>query len=171
MRKKAKWLLIIIMLVIAGTVAVDVWRSKPYVRLHSDMLSVNAALTEELQDYYENEGRYPDRLEILTGAIVRGSYIGEVPEKPKELGLLPRFDYSTDGEAYTLTWSVGRRSGTVFSYKEYGRDGALVRLEMYIDGELESRQIYGGDGALVKWERYVDGEIVSQQIPGEDGDS
>ncbi|UCG59038.1 MAG: hypothetical protein JSU70_05925 [Phycisphaerales bacterium] len=151
MAKKTKWLLITIVLVIAGTVylgtmAVVCRRVKPDIRLHSDMMLVDAGIREELQRYYKKEGRYPDRLEILTDSILRGCYTGVVPEKPKELELLPRSEYSTDGQTYTLTWSVERRSETVFTYKRYGRHGAFVTLEMYIDGEISSRQIFGEDG-------------------------
>ena len=46
------------------------------------------------------------------------------------------FEYSTDGERYTVVWSSGEQAGSVSTYKEYGRRGRLVRLEPHRDGKI-----------------------------------
>ena len=146
MTKKAKWLLLAVaalMIAYAAFLATIVALSSPdvpYLRLYSDMSLLDTALREELQKNYEKEGRYPDRVDVLAEAVVGTIHAGKVPEKPKELDPLPRFEYTTDGETCTMTWSMAWRRGRVDTYKDYGRHGTWITFECYTDGELGSRQ-------------------------------
>lgn len=118
-----------------GFIAIDTILNLPFNRIYSDMSIVNYIIREELQRHYDQEGCYPNSLDMIKETIITNLYIAEVPDNPKELKLFPRFEYSTDGENYSITWSI-RNRGTVHTRKEFGRSGGLVKVEHYIDGDL-----------------------------------
>jgi len=141
-RQIRKLLLIVIVAVPAGLVAVycaaevlAFLRDVPDIRLHSDMSCLSAGIREELQRYFKQQGRYPESLGVLTQSILERYYVRNVPEQPEALGWLSRFQYSSTGDTYTLTWSVDQH-GNLYTHKEYGKHGALVKTEFYVDGKL-----------------------------------
>lgn len=142
MSRQIKFLVIVLLSVPGVVIAVFCagqivasWRALPDMRLHSDMSCLNAVVREELQRYFEQEGRYPDSLGVLTESILEAYYVGNVPEQPEALGWLSRFHYSSTGATYAVTWSV-KQHGTLYTHKEYGKDGALAKTELYVDGKL-----------------------------------
>lgn len=141
-RQISKLLVIVLLSVPAGLVAVYCaaelaasWRGLPDMRLHSDMSCLNAVIREELQRYSEQEGRYPESLGVLTQSILEGYYGINVPDQPEARGWLSRFHYSSTEDTYTVTWSV-KQYGKLYTHKEYGKHGALVKTELYVDGKL-----------------------------------
>ncbi len=147
MTKKAKWTLIVTAVVGAGTIcggiiASECLRNQSTIRFYSDMSFANSVIREELRNYYHERHQYPDHLATLTESILRTSHPRDAPQKTKEQDLLAGFEYLTDGETYTVTWSVKWPSGEVSTYKEYGRRGTLVRLETYTNGELSNQQSF-----------------------------
>ena len=106
---------------------------------HSDMSLLNAGIREELKTYYEREGHYPENLDGLTPTIVKSCYLTSVPDRPKELEMLTHFQYSSDGTTYTIIWShENKHDGTVYTHKEYGRNGILENTELFINGQRQN---------------------------------
>jgi len=118
-----------------GFITIDTLRNLPFNQIFSDMSYLNYIIREELQQHYDQKGCYPNSLDMIKETIITNLYIAEVPDNPKELELFSRFEYSTDGNNYSITWSISNR-GTIHTQKEFGRNGGLVKVEYYIDGDL-----------------------------------
>ena len=105
-------------------------------RLHSDMSSLNAGIREQLRTYFEREGCYPDKLDVLKPTILKSCYLTNVPDQPKELEMLTHFKYSSGGNTYTIVWSFeNKQDKNVYTHYEYGRNGILEKSELYINGQ------------------------------------
>lgn len=103
---------------------------------HSDMSLLNAVIREELRTYFKREGHYPENLDVLKPTIVKNCYLTNEPDRPKELEMLTHFQYSSDGITYTIIWShENKHDGTIYTHKEYGRNGILEKTELYINGQ------------------------------------
>ena len=107
------------------------------IRLESEMSFLNAAIREQLQQYFEQEGHYPDSLDMVTQSILENSYRKNA-DKPKILSWLSCFHYSSTGDTYILTWSLNQH-GNLWTDKEYGENGVFVKWESYVDGKLHQK--------------------------------
>ncbi len=144
MKRKTKTLLIIAIpavAIMAVSIAVycGVWIISALgtdMGLHSDMCELNAGIREELKTRFEQEGCYPENLDVLIPTIVKKCYPTGVPDRLKELDMFSFFKYSNDGNTYTIIWSYKNKyGGTVYTHKEYGRNGTLEKSELYINGQ------------------------------------
>jgi hypothetical protein len=104
--------------------------------LHSEMSFLNAAIRDHLQQYFEQEDHYPDSLDMVTQSIL-DSYQKNA-DQPKILSWLSCFHYSSTGDTYILTWSLNKY-GNLWTNKEYGKNGAFVKWEVYVDGKLHNK--------------------------------
>jgi hypothetical protein len=105
--------------------------------LHSEMSFLNTAIREHLQQYFEQEDHYPDSLDMVTQSILETSYRKNA-DQPKILSWLSCFHYSSTGDTYILTWSLNKH-GNLWTKKEYGKNGAFVKWELYVDGKLHRK--------------------------------
>ncbi len=143
----------------------------------SNMSFLNAVISERLDEYYDTHGQYPAKLTDLTNAILAHCYKSEIPENPKELGILDKFLYSTNGTYYEITWDAQWGKGELYTYKEHALKGKITFTEMYIDGQLYSRDEFEDghiypftgvkktyrNGKLIQKTIYRDGEVVSEE--------
>jgi len=127
---------------------------------------LNAAISEELAEYYDTHGHYPDKLTDLTIPFPGDN------AKPE---MLEKFEYSTDGTSYEMICNIDWIDREI--YKEHAHAGKIIFVEHYIDGQLRKRTEhpsgygtrYSGvekrfhDGKLVSTTVYKDGKVVSEE--------
>ncbi|MGD0077552.1 MAG: hypothetical protein ABSB91_02875 [Sedimentisphaerales bacterium] len=102
---------------------------------HSHMSTLSAGISEELEDYYKRNDRYPENLQISRVSILKMMYPHKKPEGPNIMDYFNGFKYSTDGNSYNIIWEA-RHGDTIYTHKEEGLKGELPRTELYINGEL-----------------------------------
>lgn len=130
--------IIIILAVIAIVIPLSVYfvievrSSMKRIQYESDMLYLRSCINEELQEYYEKNGNYPENLQLIWDTIPDRQFVSHLPEKYKDGHVLDEFKYSTDRPSYTMILEI-RASGK--KYIEKGLKGEKGRLELYIDGE------------------------------------
>jgi hypothetical protein len=113
---------------------------------------LNAAIREELDDYYIAKGQYPSQLSDLSIPFPGD---GAKPE------MLNNFRYVTDGTFYEIIWEVQDGSG-IDAYKEHVAKRKMLFTEHYINGQLFSREDFG-EGMKIPKSRFNDGNTVSEK--------
>lgn len=124
-------------------------------RYSSAMSWLNAAIREELDDYYTAKGQYPSQLSDLTIPFPGD---GAKPE------MLNNFKYVTDDSYYEITWEV-RYGSSIDNYKEHVAKGKMIFTEYYINGQLHSRTDFG-EGEAIPKSKFKDGNAVSKEKYG-----
>ena len=141
LKRKTRIILIIAIpmaVLIAVYCGISLSASRSDMILLSDLNGLSAGCREELERYFEREGRYPENLDVLIPAILKKCYTTSVPEKPKILEMLSHFKYSSDGTTYKMIMSYVTKRGTVYTHKGYGRNGIREKYEFYINGQRRS---------------------------------
>ena len=140
LKRKTRKLLIIaippvavIAVLIAVYCGISLSASRSDMILLSDLSFLGTAFSGELMSYFKREGRYPENLDVLGPKVVKDCYTTNDPNQLKEeLELLSHFKYSSDGNTYTLIWSIERKHfGTVHIFKQYGKNGIMGKRENY----------------------------------------
>jgi len=159
MRIKHKLILIVLVVIGVGCVSWFAFcafklfnKSAERTRYYSAMSWLNAAIREELDDYYKVKGRYPPQLSDLTIPFPGD---GAKPE------MLNNFKYVTDGSYYEITWEVRYGSG-INAHKEHVVKGKMIFTEYYINGQLYSRTDFG-EGKTIPKSKFKDGNTVSEK--------
>ncbi len=122
------------------------------IRYYSAMSWLNAAIHEELDDYYIAKGQYPLQLSHLSIPFPGD---GAKPE------MLNNFKYVTDGTFYEIIWEV-QYGSSIDAYKEHVAKGKMLFTEHYINGQLLSRKDFG-EGMKIPKSRFNDGNTVSEK--------
>ena len=161
---KAKYKVILTVLVSIGVVCAS-WfafytfkalkKSANDTRHYSAMSWLNAAIREELDDYYKAKGRYPPQLSDLTIPFPGD---GAKPE------MLNNFKYVTDGTYYEIIWEVRYGSG-INTHKEHVVKGKMLFTEYYINGQLFSRKDFG-EGKTIPKSRFKNNKAISEKKYG-----
>jgi hypothetical protein len=121
-------------------------------RYLSAMSWLNAAIREELDDYYKAKGKYPPQLSDLSIPFPGD---GAKPE------MLNNFKYVTDGTYYETVNEI-RYDGEIETYKEHVFRGQMVFTEHYVNGKLFSRNDFG-EGKTIPKSKFKDGNAVSEE--------
>ena len=144
MKRKTRKLLIIAIpavavmaVLIAVYCGISLSASRSDMILLSDLSGLNAGIRGELKMYFEREGRYPENLDVLIPIVLKNYYMKSEPYQPKEkdIEILSHFKYYSDGTTYKIIRSYETKRGTVYTHKEYGRNGILEKTEFYINGQ------------------------------------
>ncbi|MHC4158650.1 MAG: hypothetical protein ACYSSO_06185 [Planctomycetota bacterium] len=144
-KTKAVWILaIVVLLILIGIFFLIVFvipkfkSTTEQIRYHSDMSLLNSVIREQMKDYYDINGKYPQDLKELESDIIRSIYTSKAPENPKELKMLEEFVYVTDGIKYEISWDAAQ-GDKIYTHKEYAKNGKLYLSEMYLNGQLHSK--------------------------------
>lgn len=95
---------------------------------HSMMLQLRTCIKGDLQEHYKKIGSYPENLQLIRDPILNSMFGSHVPEKHKDGHLLNEFEYSTDGNSYTMILKV-RRTRKTHTYIDKGHKGEPVHSE------------------------------------------
>ncbi len=117
----------------------------------SAMLWLNAAIREELDDYYKAKSEYPPQLSDLTIPFPGD---GARPE------MLNNFKYVTDGTYYEVVCEI-RYDGEIDTYKEHVLRGQMIFTERYVNGKFYSRNDFG-DGKTISKSKFKDSNAFSE---------
>ena len=134
-RSKVILVLIAVVTTLLVYTIIEQIRSTKGIAYHSDMLFWQKVIIEELQEYYQKEGNYPESLQLIKDAVLSGGFVSSVPEEHKDGHILNEFQYSTDGNSYTMILEVEQ-----YKHIYEGRKGKQVWYEYYINGEKFSRK-------------------------------
>lgn len=94
------------------------------------MLTLKATITEELQEYYKKNDRYPESLLIIKENVLKRYYPYKIPDDPNIMDFFGEFKYSNDGNSYSMFVEV-EHGGVIYTHKEKGQKGELPQTELY----------------------------------------